>query len=495
MQLNLTHISYTYPGTVSPAINDASATFPSGWTGVIGDNGCGKSTIARIAARIIAPDSGTVSPKLFSSYCQQDSTREPDNLFDLASDWSQDAQRVKALLRIEDDWFWRYGTLSGGQQKRLQIACALYPRPDVLIMDEPTNDLDTVTRDIVKEALAAFDGIGILISHDRDLLDSLVGQSLMCEGTRWAMRPGGYSKASDQAASERSSAIKERERVAREAKRLKAEAQRRSEEAARQKGKRSKRGLSKGDSDARERIGRAIVSGKDGVAGRLSSNMSGRLARAEDELSKKTVTKRYDHRIGEFGVAARSSFVAHLEAMQLSAGDFSIIVPQLWISPTDHVVLTGANGTGKSLVVRSIIESVPLTVKVAYIPQDVGPDEREHALQRLHDQDQETKGRILSIVARLNSDPDKLLDGNDLSPGELRKLMLAEQLVTDPNFLVLDEPTNHLDVGSIEALQEMLISFPGALLLVTHDRQLSKALAQFEWKTAQSEYATELQVV
>lgn len=233
MQLNLTHISYTYPGTASPAIEDVSATFPSGWTGIIGDNGCGKSTLARIAARAITPDSGTVSPSLFASYCQQDSTQEPDDLFDLASDWGKEAQRARALLRIEDDWFWRYDTLSGGQQKRIQIACALYAQPDILIMDEPTNDLDAATRDIVKEALASFSGIGILISHDRDLLDSLVGQSLMCEGARWTMRPGGYSKASDQAASERASAMRDREQASREAKRLKAEAQRRSEEAAR----------------------------------------------------------------------------------------------------------------------------------------------------------------------------------------------------------------------------------------------------------------------
>ena len=492
MQLNLTRISYTYPGTASPAIEDVSATFPTGWTGIIGDNGCGKSTLARIAARALTPDSGTVSPNLFASYCEQDSTQEPDNLFELASDWGKEAQRARALLRIEDDWFWRYDTLSGGQQKRIQIACALYAQPDVLIMDEPTNDLDAVTRDIVKEALASFGGIGILISHDRDLLDGLVGQSLMCEDTRWTMRPGGYSKASDQAASERASAIRDREKAAREAKRLKAEAQRRSEEATRQKGKRSKRGLSKGDSDAREKIGRAIVSGKDGVAGKLSSKMSGRLTKAEAELSKKTVSKRYDHRIGEFGVAARSSCVAHLDASRLSAGEFSIDVPELWISPTDHVVLTGANGTGKSLVVQSVVESAPDNVKVAFVPQEVGPEERERALRYLRDQDQEMKGRILSIVARLNSDPDKLLDGCDLSPGELRKLMLAEQLVKNPNLLVLDEPTNHLDVGSIDALQTMLVNFPGAILLVTHDRRLEDAVAQIRWHIEQDENDFEL---
>lgn len=131
------------------------------------------------------------------------------------------------------------------------------------------------------------------------------------------MRPGGYSKASGQAASEHVSAVKERQKTIREAKRLKAEAQRRSEEAARQKGKRSKRGLDKADSDAREKIGRAVVSGKDGVAGKLSSVMDRRLTKVETELSQKIISKRYEYRVGEYGEVARSSFVAHLEATQV----------------------------------------------------------------------------------------------------------------------------------------------------------------------------------
>lgn len=296
MQLNLTSISYTYPGGTAPALTDASATFPVGWTGIIGDNGCGKSTLARIAARLLQPDAGAVSPQLFSAYCQQDSTQAPPNLADLASDWGQDGQRIRRLLHLEDEWFWRYETLSGGQRKRIQIACALFTSPDVLVMDEPTNDLDAVTRDVVKGALSNFGGIGILISHDRDLLDSLVGQSLVCENRRWMMRPGGYSKASCQAESERASALRQREKAAHEAKRLKAEAQRRSEEAARQRGRRSKRNLAKGDSDGREKIGRAIVSGKDGVAGRLSATMDRRLAQAEGALAEQFVAKRYEHR-------------------------------------------------------------------------------------------------------------------------------------------------------------------------------------------------------
>ena len=483
MQLNLTSISYTYPGGTAPALTDVSATFPVGWTGIIGDNGCGKSTLARIAARLLQPDAGSVSPQLFSAYCQQDSTQAPPNLADLASDWGQDGQRIRRLLHLEDEWLWRYETLSGGQRKRLQIACALFTSPDVLVMDEPTNDLDAVTRDVAKGALSNFGGIGILISHDRDLLDSLVGQSLVCEDRRWVMRPGGYSKASCQAESERASTLRQREKAAHEAKRLKAEAQRRSEEAARQRGRRSKRNLAKGDSDGREKIGRAIVSGKDGVAGRLSATMDRRLAQAEGALAEQFVAKRYEHRISIFGEATRAPFVAHLEANALRAGEFAIEVPELWIGPTEHVVLTGENGTGKSLVVRAALASVPESVRMAFVPQDVGVGERERALGQLREQSPKRRGRILSIVAQLNSDPDRLLDGDDMSPGELRKLLLAEQLVQEPNFLMLDEPTNHLDVGSIEALQRMLADFPGAVLLVTHDRQLADAVTQTAWHT------------
>ncbi len=494
MQLNLSHIAFTYPDAKSPTIDDVSATFPTGWTGLIGDNGCGKSTLAKIAARLIAPDSGSVSPRLLSAYCQQDSSQMPKNLFDLASDWGQEAQRARTLLRIEEDWFWRYETLSGGQQKRVQIGCSLYTRPDVLILDEPTNDLDAETREVVKQALTSFAGIGILISHDRDLLDGIVDQSLVCEGDTWIMRPGGYSKASAQAKKERTSAAKEREHAAREVKRLRAEAQRRSDEAARQKSKRSKKGLSKNDSDGREKIGRAIVSGKDGAAGKLSSSMGKRLDKAESELAKVSVSKRYDHRIGTYGHAARSSHVAHLEAALLQAGEFSIEAPELWISPTDHIVLTGANGTGKSLIVKNVMDTIPENIEVAYVPQCVDLDERKRALSALRDLSQAQRGHVLSIVARLNSDPEKILDGNDLSPGELRKLMLAEQLLREPNLLVLDEPTNHLDVGSIEALQNMLVGFPGAILLVTHDGKLARAVAQIEWKARSYEGGYRLEI-
>lgn len=106
---------------------------------------------------------------------------------------------------------------------------------------------------------------------------------------------------------------------------------------------------------------------------------------------------------------------------------------------------------------------------------------RREALHKLREYSQADMGQVLSHVARLNSDPKRILDGEDVSPGEMRKLILAELLLEDPNLLVLDEPTNHLDVGSIEALQGLVLSFAGAVLLVSHDMRLVDESCNVRW--------------
>lgn len=483
MQLNLTHLTYTYPGATAAALEEVTLTLRPGWTGIVGDNGCGKTTLALIACGKLRPDAGAVGPRLFSVYCAQDPDVEPDTLANFASDWNREAQDIRRRLAIEDDWLWRYDTLSGGQKKRIQIACALWERPDVLVMDEPTNDLDGPTRVIVADALAAFGGIGILISHDRALLDSLVSQCLMYEAGRFVLRPGTYTQASGQASICRETAMRSREQTRREVQRMEAEAARRREEASRAKGKRSARHLDPKDHDGRGRIQLAIYTGKDGVAGKLASSMDGRLARARQELAANTVEKRYDGKIGNWGARSRASVVLHRKEGTLQAGDFSLRVPELWVGPADHVVLTGANGSGKSLLVSDLMGRVRESVNAAFLPQDVSAATRERALAKLAALPAAEKGRVLSIVGRLNSDPDALLDGADMSPGETKKLMLAEQLVENPEFIVLDEPTNHLDMGSIEALGELLSTFPGAFLLVTHDKALADSLDAIHWRT------------
>ena len=482
MQLNLSSIEYTYPTAVEPALRGVTATFPQGWTGIVGDNGGGKTTLALVACGILQPDTGSVSPQLLTLYCAQDATDPPSNLEDFALAYNGRAVRLRRDLGIEDDWPWRYRTLSGGQQKRLQVACALWADPDVLAVDEPTNHVDAATRRAISAALKTFRGVGLLISHDRGLLDALCSQCLFVSDGKATMRPGGYSQASSQATLERSTAMHARETAKKEKARIERETQRRREEASRAAGKRSLRGVNKHDGDARHRRRVAVVSGKDGQAGRLSSRMESRLQTAGAKLTATRVEKRYDADVWLDATPSRRKVLLRMEPQLLSLGGEALSVPALHIANTDHIGLTGDNGTGKTTLVKHIMASLPRNTRTLYIPQEPDEEQKSSAIAALRDLPSERRGRALSIVAQLNSEPERILEGGAISPGEMRKLMLALGILDEPELIIMDEPTNHLDIGSTEAHERVLMAYPGALLLVSHDAALIEAATHIAWR-------------
>lgn len=482
MQLNLSNIEYTYPTAAEPALHGVSATFPQGWTGIVGDNGGGKTTLALVACGTLWPDSGSVSPSLLSLYCPQDATEPPQNLEDFALSYDGHATRLRRDLGIEEDWPWRYDTLSGGQQKRLQVACALWAVPDVLAVDEPTNHVDASTRQAISSALARFGGIGLLVSHDRELLDALCAQCLFVAGGIATMRPGGYTLAEGQASLERASAVHAHETARKELARIECEAQRRREEASRSAGKRSLKGVGKHDGDARHKRRIAVVSGQDGKAGRLSSRMESRLAAAEASLAAALVEKRYDADVWLDVAPSRRKVLLRMEPQVLALGDATLSVPALHIGNTDHIGLVGDNGTGKTTLVKRIVGCLPDVTRVLYIPQEPSDADKRAALVALHGLSDARRGRVLSIVAQLNSEPERILEGDTISPGEMRKLMLALGILDGPELIVMDEPTNHLDLGSTVALERMLVAYPAALLLVSHDAKLVAAATGITWR-------------
>lgn len=494
MQLNLSNIEYAYPSAADPALRGVTATLPQGWTGLVGDNGGGKTTLALVACGILQPDTGTVTPKLLSAYCAQDTKEPPSNVTDFALAYDGLAVRLRRKLGIEDDWPWRYGTLSGGQQKRLQVACALWAVPDVLAVDEPTNHVDASTRHAMLEVLSRFEGIGLLVSHDRELLDALCAQCLFVADGTAVMRPGGYSQASSQAALERTSAIHARESARREKTRIEREAQRRREEASRAAGKRSLRGIGKHDAEARRKVRIAVVTGKDGKAGRLSSRMNGRLEGAEARLAATQVEKRYDADVWLDAEPSRRKVLFRMGPCSLPLGDAFLNVPALHIGNKDHVGLVGDNGSGKTTLVERIVARIPVGTRTLYIPQEPDHSQRREALRTMRGLPAARLGRALSIVAQLNSDPDRMLEGDAVSPGEMRKLMLALGILDSPELVIMDEPTNHLDLGSTEALERLLSAHPGALLLVSHDAALLGSATGATWRIKTSKDGYELVV-
>ena len=518
MQLNLSNIEYTYPLTVEPTIRNVTTTLPAGWTGFVGDNGSGKTTLARVVCGLLQPDVGVVSPSLFSTYCAQSAEEPPSNLEDFAVAYDRAAIKLRNGLSIGDDWPWQYDMLSCGQQKRLQVACALWSAPDVLVVDEPTNHVDASTRQALLAALSKFKGVGILISHDRELLDALCSQCLFIANGAATMRPGGYSQASSQVALERSSAIHTREIAQKEKARTEREAQRRREEASRVQARKSGKGIAKNDSDARAKKRHYIVSGQDGKAGKLSSRMQSRLEKAEDDVADSKVEKRYDAHVWLDVEPSKRKVLFRMEPGCISVGESLLSLPALFIGNTDHIGLVGDNGSGKTTLVKKIIASISADTssidtslidtsfmdatantgradtRVLYIPQEPDVLQKEKTLKKMRELSSAQRGQVLSIVAQLNSDPDCILEGDTVSPGEMRKLMLALGILESPELLVMDEPTNYLDLGSTEALERLLSVYPGALLLVSHDASLVSSATSITWRIQKSEDGYELTV-
>ena len=140
------------------------------------------------------------------------------------------------------------------------------------------------------------------------------------------------------------------------------------------------------------------------------------------------------------------------------------------MGPRDHIGIDGANGTGKSTVVRALLTSLDTELPALVINQIPSEDEQTRLLTQLQGLSNAERPRVLSAYAQLNADPDRLMAGEPLSPGQAQKLALCLGLLRKPQLIVLDEPTNHLDLHSKQALARFLHTYLGALVVVSHDR-------------------------
>ncbi len=481
MLLTLHNIRYTYPGSSAPALNGVSVTFSNGWCGIAGDNGCGKSTLARIACDALKPDAGTVAPAHTSVYCPQDAQTPPDLLEDFACDWSREAVDLRKRLDIHDDMLWRFESLSYGERKKIQVATALWQNPHVLVLDEPTNHVDARCREALAKTLRTYRGVGLLISHDRALLNGLVECCLAFEGERWVMRPGTYDQARNQHDREQAEAAARKTALTRQAARLTAEADARAHTAARTAARLSGRNLDKHDSDGREKRRLAVYSGQDGKTGALASGMDARAQRAHAEAQRVHVAKRYDGSLWLDAKPHPRPTLLFMDEHAIPCGAGLLHVPKLAIGNTSRIGIEGPNGGGKSTLVNHLLAHLPRDVSALVVSQEISPAQASAVLQNLHEADPQRKGRLLSIVTQLNSNAKRVLEGDGASPGEVRKLMLAQGVLDKPALIVMDEPTNHLDLHSAEALEQALAGYPGALVVVSHDHDFLDACTTVRW--------------
>ncbi len=481
--------------------NASASIFPGQKVGIIGRNGCGKSTLFAAIKGEIAPELGSLTvPRNFkiSAVSQQtpsldisalDYVKQGDKALTellaqkekayaenngekialiedklgIAGVWTIDS-RAKILLHglgfAEDEMQKAVKEFSGGWRMRLNLAQALIYKSDVLLLDEPTNHLDLDTIIFLENYLKSFEGTILCISHDRDFLDTFCSHILHFESNHLVMYTGNYS---------------DYERL--RAERIKNEkANRRREEAS----------LAHMQ-DFVERFRYKASKAKQAQS----------MLKAIDRLKLTAVTQEESPYHIKFADPERTvDIIADLKELDCGYSENDIILKKvnLMLIAGDRIGLLGRNGQGKSTLIKtlcSVLKPVHGTVtlgkgiKIGYFAQHELDQlsGQMSALDHLRAIDHNAKEKDLrTFLGSFSFSGDKATQKvEDMSGGEQARLALAIVAYQKPNLLLLDEPTNHLDLDMREALSLALSTYKGALILVSHDRHLLEAIADKLW--------------
>ncbi len=483
--VHFSHVSFSYSSAV-PILEDASFDLGPGWTGLVGANGAGKSTLLSLIARGHSPDAGsvTIEPSgLDPVLCAQRIDDLTEAIARFASAWVRDAVRLRASLRLEPADLDRWATLSPGERKRWQIGASLAEAPEVLLLDEPTNHLDTRARDLLLEALTAYRGCGVVVSHDRSLLNSLTSRTMRISGSRVGVWNGPYDVAHREWTARAALETERLDKAKAERKKLarRLDEQRRKSTQHDAKRIRERRAAGKHDLDTRGSAASYKHERGQKTGAQTVETISNSMSKLATVIDAARVEK-------DLGGAIRFDFApANKESLircsgPIHAGERHLFDVDVAVRRGDRIRIAGPNGIGKTTLLEHLVTSAAIPLdRLLILPQETTPEQGRLWLSMVAGLPPADRGRVMSIVAALGSDPSALLASDQPSPGETRKIALALGLGTPKWLLVLDEPTNHLDLPSIERLETALSAFEGAILLITHDDALAVTTTAFTW--------------
>ena len=439
--------------------------------GLIGVNGTGKSTLLKVMAGVDFPDSGTVtrSGGVRVAYLPQNPEFAPETtvlqqvMTGVAIDKAR-AKEAKVVQQADEyqcksiltqlglsDYDQPIGQLSGGQKRRVALACALAAESEVLILDEPTNHIDSEMVDWLESYLKRYQGAILMVTHDRYFLERVVNRIVELDRGKLYSYPANYSQYLELKA--------QREEMALATER-KRQSLYRKELAWIQRGARAR------STKAQFRVDRFEELKKPGYVPDQSklevSALSSRLGKKIIEIEQ--ISKSFDGKV--------------------LVKDFSYNLLK-----GDRVGIIGPNGYGKTTLVRMICGLLEPdqgrivrgeTVRIGYFSQesfageDFDPTVKAIDYIRRISQEIQTPEGTLTAAQMM----EKFLFPADLqyteigrlSGGERRRLYLLRVLMEAPNVLVLDEPTNDLDIETLAVLEDYLEQFPGVVIAVSHDR-------------------------
>lgn len=481
--LSLSHLDFGYPSAAGNLFHDLSMTFPLSWTGIVGANGSGKTTLLELLSDRLSPDAGFVRRNGYILLCEQKIDLPPKGADELFSSCDTRAFQLRENLCITPDMPGRWKKLSMGERKKIQIAVALFRCPDILCVDEPTNHLDAVAREQLLRELERFHGIGILVSHDRELLDSLCAQCLFLSPERAVLRPGGVSAGLEQERQEIENSRKQRHLLKAKLKRTRAELQRRREKEQVARNKNTKRKIAKDDHDAKVKVDAARLTGRDRAAGDLAGAQVKNVTNVQKKLNAVDNWRLPDLGLNiPYGKYSPKNLLLDMPPFEIPLHKRRLIVPELSIGSRDRIALTGGNGAGKSMLLHRIVPELKLSPEeILYMSQELDAAMTEAIHETLLRLPKADYSRVMNVVASLGSVAERVLNAENCSPGEWRKLFFGLGVFREIRLIVMDEPTNHLDLPSIECLEAALADCECSLLLVSHDKVFLNRLCPIHW--------------
>jgi ATPase subunit of ABC transporter with duplicated ATPase domains len=501
---------------------------PGDVVGLVGVNGAGKSTLLRMLAGIDAPEDGTVRctpPTANVGYLPQETDRRPgESVLDFlgrrtgvtaaqqAMDTATDAltegapgaddeyattlerwlalggadlaERVDGVLAdlgLDVSVDQQMVSLSGGQAARVGMASLLLSRYDVFLLDEPTNDLDLAGLARLERFVGDLRAGTVLVSHDREFLATVVDRVVELDLAQQQVRVfgGGYDAYLEEREVARRHAREEFEEYASVKSSLTERA--RTQRNWMEKGVRNARRKAT-DHDKVTKAFRTESTEKQAAKARQTERLIERLDVVEEPR------KEWELRMTIAAAPRAGAVVASLRGAVVRRGDFTLGPVDLQIDWADRVAITGANGAGTSTLLGALLGRIPLTEGNSSLGPGVRVGEVDQAralflggqalLEAFRVEAPDLPpAEIRTLLAKFGLVADHVLrPAATLSPGERTRAALALLQARGVNLLVLDEPTNHLDLPAIEQLESALDTYPGTLLLVTHDRRMLDAV-------------------
>jgi ABC transport system ATP-binding/permease protein len=431
---------------------------------LVGRNGAGKSTLMKIISEVIEPDSGEVWRQPGITYATV--AQEPDlsgfaTVLGYVADGLEGAYMAEAeIMEFGIDPDADPKTLSGGQKRRAALAKAFAIQPTILLLDEPTNHLDVPMIEYLEGRLKAFNGVVLVVSHDRRFLETVSTNTLWLRQGKVLKSPEGYLKF-DQWAEQ----IEEED-------------------------ERQLRRMTTQLKDEQHWLARGVTARRKRNQGRLA-----RLRQMKVDHAQMRSALNDRKSLAEFSADAGEAMSKKvIEAKGLSknfqTADGPLVIASgldLRILRGDRIGIIGPNGAGKTTLVRLLLGEITpdagtvthsKTLQVTYQDQTReslnATDTMWEALAPMGGDSINVQGNQRHIAAYAKDflfRPEQLRQPvGALSGGERNRLALAIGLAQTSNLLVMDEPTNDLDMQTLDLLEDMLLAYEGTLILVSHDR-------------------------